>query len=79
MRTEFICYLPIRRSHGSAVNRLDRDSPELHSRLSESARELAVSRYDWASLGARLYDIHSGLVEQNASARQMGTSSRRNG
>jgi glycosyltransferase involved in cell wall biosynthesis len=41
----------------SAITRLSADCA-LRARLIESGRKLVTDRYDWSSLGQRLYDIH---------------------
>ena len=49
----------------ASVGRLT-GSDETRSRLRDAARKLVVTRYDWAVIGARLFEIHASLVESRA-------------
>ncbi|MBL8175193.1 MAG: glycosyltransferase [Bryobacterales bacterium] len=47
----------------AAVRRL-RAHPEAGARLAEEAHRLVRNNYDWSVVGARLYDVHCGLMER---------------
>ena len=46
----------------AAINQIA-SSSSMRSRLVRAARELVVNRYDWASIGEKLYHLHCELVQ----------------